>query len=49
MSHLSDPHRLPRTVVPSRYELVLSPRLEDAAFGGTVRIEVEAATAVDEI
>ncbi len=49
MSHLSDPHRLPRTVVPSRYELSLSPRLDDAAFGGTVRIETDAATAVDEI
>ena len=36
----SDPYRLPRTVVPSRYDLTLRPDLDGAAFTGSVRIEV---------
>ena len=36
-----DPYRLPRWVVPIRYDLRLSPSLEDAAFTGRVVIELE--------
>ncbi|HEY5886424.1 MAG TPA: hypothetical protein VIT24_01795, partial [Acidimicrobiales bacterium] len=36
-----DPYRLPRTVVPSRYDLTLRPDLDAATFTGTVRIEVK--------
>jgi puromycin-sensitive aminopeptidase len=36
----ADPYRLPRTVVPSRYDLTLRPDLDAATFTGTVRIEV---------
>ncbi|HUF99747.1 MAG TPA: M1 family metallopeptidase [Ilumatobacter sp.] len=35
-----DPHRLPRTVVPSRYELDLEPDLAAATFHGFVSIDV---------
>ncbi|MEY2966143.1 MAG: hypothetical protein RLY50_193 [Actinomycetota bacterium] len=49
MSHLSNPHRLPRTVLPRRYELSLSPNLASASFTGTVSIECEAVEAADEI
>ncbi|MGA0862636.1 MAG: M1 family metallopeptidase [Ilumatobacteraceae bacterium] len=49
MSHLSNPHRLPRTVLPNRYELSLSPNLASASFTGTVSIECEAVEAADEI
>ncbi len=45
----ADPHRLPRTVVPHRYDLHLRPDLAEAAFAGTVRIEVTVAEATDEI
>ena len=36
-----DPYRLPRTVVPRRYEVRLEPDLDAATFTGTVTIEVE--------
>jgi puromycin-sensitive aminopeptidase len=36
-----DPYRLPRTVVPIRYDVVLEPDLDAATFSGTVRIDVE--------
>ena len=49
MSHLSNPHRLPRTVLPRRYALSLSPDLGDASFTGTVVIECEAVDASDEV
>ncbi|MBK5331037.1 MAG: hypothetical protein JJD93_03650, partial [Ilumatobacteraceae bacterium] len=41
-----NPYRLPHTVVPSRYLLVLEPDLDNATFAGTVSIDV---TAVDEV
>lgn len=42
-------YRLPRTVVPSHYELVLEPDLDAATFAGTVAIDVEVVEPVDEI
>jgi len=44
-----NPYRLPRTVVPSRYELTLEPDLGAATFGGTVATTVEITEAVDEV
>jgi puromycin-sensitive aminopeptidase len=38
---IDDGVRLPRTVVPERYELVLTPDLDAASFVGTVDIDVE--------
>jgi puromycin-sensitive aminopeptidase len=42
-----NPHRLPRTVVPHRYDLTLEPDLESATFSGseTVAVEVTEPTA----
>ena len=40
-SRALDPHRLPRHVVPIRYELRLEPDLEQAAFTGTAAIAVD--------
>jgi puromycin-sensitive aminopeptidase len=36
-----DPYRLPRTVIPSRYDVVLEPDLDAATFSGTVQIDVD--------
>jgi len=44
-----DPYRLPRTVVPSRYELTLRPDLEAATFSGTARIAATVREATDTI
>ena len=44
-----NPHRLPRQVLPSRYELTLTPDLESATFEGTVDIEVDVLEATDEV
>src|SRR2546422_11164827 len=44
-----EPYRLPRTVLPRRYELTITPDLEKATFAGEERIEVEVAEAVDRI
>ncbi len=44
-----NPYRLPRGVVPLRYELRLEPDLEGFAFAGTVGIDVEVLRATDEI
>jgi puromycin-sensitive aminopeptidase len=44
-----NPYRLPRTVVPGRYRLVLEPDLEAATFSGTVSIDVTATDDVDTI
>ena len=49
VSHLNDPHRLPRTVLPRRYDLSLAPDLAAASFSGTVRITCDAVSATDEI
>ncbi len=42
MSHLDSPYRLPRTVLPSRYEVSLSPDLDTASFTGSVVIHADA-------
>ncbi|MEE9145870.1 MAG: M1 family metallopeptidase [Candidatus Tectomicrobia bacterium] len=44
-----DPHRLPRTVLPSRYDLTLEPDLDRAAFSGSVAIAVEVIEPVDSV
>lgn len=49
MSHLNNPHRLPRTVVPSRYKVSLAPQLEDASFTGNVLISATATEVTNEI
>ena len=49
MSHLQNPHRLPRTVLPRRYDLSLVPDLAAASFTGTVTITCDAVAATDEI
>ena len=36
-----DPYRLPRTAVPSRYDLHLRPDLPSSSFTGSVRIVVD--------
>ena len=37
---MSNPHRLPRTVVPARYDLTLAPDLGAAAFSGLLDVEL---------
>ncbi|MFM1789751.1 MAG: hypothetical protein RLZZ526_78, partial [Actinomycetota bacterium] len=49
MTHLQNPHRLPRTVLPRRYELSLTPDLGAASFTGTVTIACECVGATNEI
>jgi puromycin-sensitive aminopeptidase len=44
-----NPYRLPRTVVPSRYDLTLSPDLESAKFSGEEVISVEVLQPTDTI
>jgi puromycin-sensitive aminopeptidase len=44
-----DRYRLPRTVVPSRYELTITPDLDAATFNGEERVAVEVIEPVDEI
>jgi puromycin-sensitive aminopeptidase len=46
---MQDRYRLPRSVVPSRYDLVLEPDLDAATFSGTVQVAVEAHERVDEL
>jgi puromycin-sensitive aminopeptidase len=41
MSESLDPYRLPRTVLPTRYELTIEPDLQTARFSGRVVIAVE--------
>lgn len=48
-SGTTNPHRLPRTVVPSRYELTLEPNLDTATFTGSVDIEVDLVEPLEEI
>jgi puromycin-sensitive aminopeptidase len=47
VSHLDDPFRLPRTVLPYRYEVSLTPDLEAATFTGSVSITVTAFKATE--
>ena len=49
MSHLDNPHRLPRTVLPRRYDLSLEPDLAAASFTGTVTVTCDAVSAADEV
>jgi puromycin-sensitive aminopeptidase len=44
-----NPYRLPRTVLPSRYGLVLEPNLDSATFSGTASIDVRATDHVESI
>jgi puromycin-sensitive aminopeptidase len=44
-----DPYRLPRTVVPSHYDVTLEPDLDAGCFDGRVAIAVDVADAVDEV
>ena len=45
----SNPYRLPRGVVPRRYELRLEPDLEAFTFAGTVGVDIEVLEPVDDI
>ncbi|HMJ79023.1 MAG TPA: hypothetical protein VK507_23765, partial [Iamia sp.] len=45
----TNPYRLPRTVLPRRYDLRLVPDLEAATFSGTVAVEVDVVEAVAEV
>ena len=42
-------HRLPRTVVPSRYDIRLEPDLDTATYVGEETIQVEVRDEVDEV
>jgi puromycin-sensitive aminopeptidase len=42
-------YRLPRTVIPSRYELTLEPDLDAATFAGFESVAIEVREAVDEV
>jgi puromycin-sensitive aminopeptidase len=44
-----DQHRLPRSVVPLRYDLELAPDLERATFRGSVTIEVDVLEPVEQV
>jgi puromycin-sensitive aminopeptidase len=44
-----NPYRLPRTVLPRRYALTLTPDLDAASFDGEVAIEVDVVTATDAV
>ena len=44
-----NPHRLPRSVIPSRYDLQIEPDFEQFTFAGAVRIEVDISRPVDEM
>jgi puromycin-sensitive aminopeptidase len=45
----ANPHRLPRAVVPRRYDLTLEPDLEAATFAGNETIAVEVLTETNEV
>jgi puromycin-sensitive aminopeptidase len=45
----ANPHRLPRTVLPRRYDLTLEPDLEAATFAGREVIAVEVLTETSEV
>ncbi len=49
VSTTANPHRLPLTVVPSRYDLTLEPDLDAATFSGRETITVEVAEATAEV
>ncbi|MGY6501562.1 MAG: M1 family aminopeptidase [Acidimicrobiales bacterium] len=45
----TDRYRLPRTVVPSHYDLVLAPDLDTATFTGSAAIDLEVVEPTDEV
>ncbi|MFZ6005087.1 MAG: M1 family metallopeptidase [Actinomycetota bacterium] len=45
----TNPHRLPRSVLPRRYDLTLTPDLEAATFAGSVDIDVDVLEDVDTV
>ena len=49
MTTPENPYRLPRHVVPRRYDVVLTPDLPAATFGGTVRIELDVQEPTDRL
>ncbi|MBA3364011.1 MAG: M1 family metallopeptidase, partial [Actinobacteria bacterium] len=49
MPEPDQPYRLPRTVVPSRYDLTLEPDLDTGAFDGAIQITIEVVEPVTEI
>ena len=49
MPESEQPYRLPRTVVPSRYDLTLEPDLVTGAFDGTIEVALEVVEPVTEI
>lgn len=49
MTTPSNPYRLPRTAIPSHYDITLEPDLEAASFKGSVTIKVEVTEPVSEI
>jgi puromycin-sensitive aminopeptidase len=49
MPEPEQPYRLPRTVVPSRYDLTLEPDLEAGAFDGAIQVTIEVVEPVTEI
>ena len=46
---MANPHRLPRTILPRRYALDLTPDLEAATFEGSVDIDIEVGEATHEV
>ena len=44
-----DPYRLPRTVVPSHYDLRLAPDLDAGTFAGRVAVRVDVADEIDQV
>ena len=42
-------YRLPRTVIPERYELTLTPDLDEATFSGESRVRVRVTEAVNQV
>ncbi|ETX07208.1 MAG: hypothetical protein ETSY2_12535 [Candidatus Entotheonella gemina] len=49
MAQHSDPYRLPRAVLPSRYDIELAPDLDQATFTGSVSIDVDVTKPVETI
>ena len=44
-----DPYRLPRTVVPRRYDLTMEPDLASATFAGAEAVTLDVLEPVDEV
>ncbi|HET6664513.1 MAG TPA: hypothetical protein VFG94_09660, partial [Acidimicrobiales bacterium] len=45
----ANPHRLPRAVVPRRYDLTIEPDLEAASFAGNEAIAVDVLNETNEV